>query len=114
MLQLDSERRTETRLAIRRPCKLFDPGAGRYVRGDTVNISPGSMLIRFDCSLPLEPGTHIQVGIAQHRRHALLRFDDMVDAEVIRAGRLNGMTMVAVRFAPGQHAVSYLGHRLAA
>lgn len=96
MLDIHDERRRGDRIAMRRPCKIYDPRTRKYVAGSTCNVAPGGMLLLVDRTLELHPGDRVYIGVAP-RRHALLRSEELVEAEVVRVPpRSAGETMFAV------------------
>lgn len=100
MLTLDHDRRTSPRLAISRPCKVYEPRTRRYIAGATCNVGSGGMLLRLDRAVAFEPGDLLFVAVAQKRRQCLVRGTDMTEMEVVRATpSLTGTTTLALRFA---------------
>lgn len=95
---MDSDRRGADRIAIRRPCKVFEPRARKYVSGSTVNVARGGMLLRLDRPLALEPGDRLYVGVAQTRRHALVRSEELIEGTIVRSLVSAGEVYLAVRF----------------
>ena len=73
MLEISVERRDTPRFSLHTPCKVFDPRAARYHAGSTCDISRGGVQIQLDRAASLSPGDTVFVGIAQTRRHALLK-----------------------------------------
>ncbi|MDY7107496.1 MAG: PilZ domain-containing protein [Planctomycetota bacterium] len=104
MIEIDFDRRQSPRVALRRPCKVFNPRSGRYVSGSTCDVSTGGMLIRLERPLNVEIGDRLYLGVAQKRRQALLRSTEMIEAEVVRS--LTGATgemLLGIRLTrPGQ------------
>jgi c-di-GMP-binding flagellar brake protein YcgR len=84
MIELDHDRRESPRIALSRPCKVFNPRSGKYASGSTCDISAGGMLLRLDRPLAVEAGDRLYVGIAQKRRQTLLKSAEMIEAEVVR------------------------------
>jgi len=109
MLDIGQDRRDGQRVSLTRPCKVFEPRARKYVAGTTCNVGTDGMLLRLDRALPLEPGDRLYVAIAQKRRQALLRSDEMFAVRVIRMMSItSGEVAVAVRFADPVHEVFHL------
>jgi hypothetical protein len=104
MIDIECDRRSSPRIALSRPCKVFEPRSQKYVAGRTCNLSEGGMLIRLDRRLNVEPGDHVYLGVAQKRRQQLIRSADMIEATVVRAlGIGGGEFTLALRFnAPAQ------------
>jgi hypothetical protein len=90
MIEIDFDRRQSTRVALRRPCKVFNPRSGRYASGSTCDVSTVGMLLRLERPLNVEIGDRLYVGVAQKRRQTLLRSTEMIEAEVVRS--LTGAT----------------------
>ena len=99
MIEIDHDRRQSPRIALRRPCKVFNPRSGRYASGSTCDVSTGGMLLRLERAIHIEVGDRLYVGVAQKRRQALLRSSEMLEAEVVRTlAGASGGAMVALRF----------------
>jgi hypothetical protein len=90
MIDIECDRRRSPRLALSRPCKVFEPRSQKYVAGRTCNVSDGGMLVRLDRRLNVEPGDHVYLGVAEKRRQPLLRSSEMVEATVVRAMGIGG------------------------
>jgi c-di-GMP-binding flagellar brake protein YcgR len=102
MLQIDRDRREFPRITIQRPCKLFDPRSGKYYAALSVDLSAGGVLIRLERPMHVDPGSSMFLGMAQKRRQALLRSEEMVEVKVVRTIRLtDGSCTLALRFAAG-------------
>ena len=99
MIDCDHDRRRHPRLAVSRPCKMFDDRSVRYRSGVTTNISRGGALIKMHQNCSVEPGDPVYLGVASSGRHGLMSRDEMIHAEVVRidADDPAGPT-VAVRF----------------
>jgi hypothetical protein len=96
---VDWERRTDERVDLARPCKLYFPKAGRYVSGSTWNISAGGVLLQLDLPAHVEPGDRMFVGIALKRRQGVLTASEMFEAEVLRVLQTtDDRVAVAARF----------------
>ncbi|UCD74252.1 MAG: PilZ domain-containing protein, partial [Phycisphaerales bacterium] len=80
MINIEQDRRESPRTAVKRPCKVYDPQARKYLAGTTCDVSSGGLLLRLDRPLGLGPGDRVSVGVAQTRRQMLLRTRDMVEA----------------------------------
>ena len=68
MIEIDHDRRQSPRIALRRPCKVFNPRSGRYASGSTCDVSTGGMLLRLERAVHIEVGDRLYVGVAQKRR----------------------------------------------
>jgi hypothetical protein len=114
MLDIDRDRREHPRVALQRPCKVFDPRSRKYLTGVTSNISAGGVLMLLSRRAPVQADDCVYVAVAERRRQPLLRRDEMCEARVVRTLNLTtGETALAVRFldAPAELA---LPHRMAA
>lgn len=78
-----SERRSDPRRAIERPCKVRLLTSGKYVAGRTHDASSGGLLVTLDRRARLSPGDEIEVGVAWSS-DAMLRADDMRRARIVR------------------------------
>lgn len=92
------ERRRHSRMDVHLPVKVCCAATGRYLGGATCNISSSGALLRLDHPSLLVAGQRLHVGIAQHRRQALLSQNDFSDATVVRSFGLDGSQTVAVQF----------------
>lgn len=98
MIGIDHERRHEPRLSFQRPCKVFDPRGNRYVPGTTCNASRHGLLMRLHRPLPCQPGDRLFLAIPTRRTQGLVRTDEMIEVEVVRAlSATSGESAVAVR-----------------
>ena len=99
MINIEQDRRETPRIVVKRPCKVFDPKARKYLAGSTCDMSSGGLLLRLNYPLGLGPGDRIFVGVAQTRRQMLLRTKDMAEAEIVRSMDVTDReTILAVRF----------------
>ena len=97
--RMEDDRRSEPRLPVTRPCKVYEPRTGKYVPGTTCNVSSGGLLLRLSRSLPVEPGSRLLVGVAARRRQAIIARDELLEGVVTRTmASPSGETMVAIRF----------------
>ena len=95
----EGDRRLFERVESHRPCKVFDPQSGKYIAGETCDISEGGLMIVCDRPLMAAPGDTVYVGVAMTRRQALISATEMREAEVIRVLRdSEGRSAVALRF----------------
>lgn len=99
MFKVEGDRRRHPRLALERPCKIFDPRSGKYVAATTRNLSTHGLLIELPRLTALKPGDHVHVGVAVTRRQGLLLAKEMIQAQIVRAMQtVDDHTMLAVQF----------------
>jgi hypothetical protein len=99
MLDIDHDRRTDPRISLTRPCKVFEARSRKYVAGMTCNVSTDGMLVRLSRPLGAEPGDLVYVAVARRRQCGLMRSADMLEARVVRSvGIGGGESVVAVVF----------------
>ncbi len=95
----ERERRSEPRSTVDWPCKVYLPQSGRYVAGQTCNLSRSGALLRLERSVNLAVGETIYLGIACKRRQALIRRADMQPVTIQRViNTTDDRPAVAVRF----------------
>lgn len=94
----ERERRAHPRESLTRPCKLYVPRIGRYVSGQTSNLSEGGALVWLDRDGGLEPGDSIFLGVAMLRRQVVLTSSQMHEARVERVMRTTDEIGVAARY----------------
>ncbi len=93
------ERRHDHRYALDRPIKVqFDQTGGRYLPGQSVNISSGGIMLKVDYARHLQLGQEVRLAIANHPRQALLAADDAIAGTVVRCLGHSDTQHVAVRF----------------
>jgi len=93
------ERRSNDRLIMTRPAKLYESLFDRYYSGQTSNISPSGALIVVSRSIPIASGDSIEVAIAQDSLDAIIPKNQMVTADVVRVTAVDMHTQaVAIQF----------------
>lgn len=85
MTVVDGERRRHVRVAVNQPCKIHDSRSGKYIAGQTQDISSGGLLVELPRVVSFKPGDEVHVGVALKRRQTLLRCNEMIRARVTRA-----------------------------
>lgn len=96
---VDGDRRQHARVTVHQPCKIYDSRCGRYIAGQTRDISGGGLLVELPRLVSLKPGDEIHVGVALKRRQALLRCNEMFKACVTRAMHtVDDRTILGLRF----------------
>jgi PilZ domain-containing protein len=85
-----SERRRGLRIHQNRPVKVYEPGSGRYIGGQTEDISTTGLRIELPASAPIIPGKilSIHVGLSAAGQ-TLANRRQMIPARVVWTRRLN-------------------------
>ena len=100
---ITTDRRQGRRISTSRPAKLRCLQTGKYIAGQTRNVSATGALLEVDRPSLLVRGQRIEVGIAWSRRNAVLRSgEDLVAATVVRSLGLGRIQHVAVQFDQAQ------------
>ena len=81
------------------PCKLYQPRAGKFIAGATVNLSGSGVLIDISRTAFFEAGERLRVGIPEDAGAAVLSAADLRDAHVAWTVRTPGRTLVGLRYA---------------
>lgn len=84
-----SERRRGLRISQHRPVKVYETASGRYVGGQTEDISTTGLRIELPASAPVVPGkvVSIHVGLS-HLGQTLANRRQMIPARVVWTRRL--------------------------
>jgi len=84
------ERRRGLRITQHRPVKVYEPSSGRYVGGQTEDISSTGLRIELPASAPVVPGKilSIHVGLSSAGQ-MLANRRQMIPARVVWARRLH-------------------------
>jgi len=93
-----TERRIDARVALERPVKVQCAVTGRYVSGQTDNLSRSGALVAVESPSLFVPGQRLKVGIAWQRGQVVLDSREMADATVVRSFALGTHQHVALRF----------------
>jgi hypothetical protein len=101
LLGQPADRRTSTRVPHEQPCKVYCPREDRFVAGTTCNLSRGGAMLRLEQCMPVVPGERLRVGMGARRHDALLKVEEMVEAQVLRAVSYDGRTTIAVEYQAG-------------
>jgi hypothetical protein len=80
----EADRRAYPRLSAHWPCKVYNPISGRYIPGETMDVSENGAQIMLAWDTNLGPGQTLSIGIARKRRQGIIRTDTMFDATVVR------------------------------
>jgi c-di-GMP-binding flagellar brake protein YcgR len=95
---LSRDRRRHLRVPCEKSVKLRCGVTGKYLAGESVDLSDGGCLLRLDAHVRVEPGRPVRVGIAHRRTAGLIRADDMIEGTIVRRLGHGGMQHVAVSF----------------
>lgn len=95
---LTADRRRYPRVAMTRPVKVRHGVTGKYVAGETIDLSDGGVLLRLEKAMGIEPGQPVRVGIVHSPRQALILADEMIEGRVIRRLGHGDTQHVAVSF----------------
>lgn len=97
-----SERRKDARIPLARPVKLRCVDTGRYLAGQTDNLSASGALLEVNHPSLLVPGQRLQVGIAWGRGQTVIDSGSLAEAIVVRSFGLGTTQRVAVHFSHRQ------------
>ena len=97
-----TERRRDARIPLSRPVKLRCIETGRYLAGQTDNLSASGALLEINHPSLLVPGQRIQVGIAWGRGQAVIDSGSLAEATVVRSLGLGNVQRIAVQFSHRQ------------
>ncbi len=94
-----AERRNAVRCSVSRPAKLRCIRSGRYMTGQTRDVSSNGALLEVDrppSSLTI--GQRLEMGIAWNHRQVIVRSDHMTLATVVWSLGIGSTLRVAVKF----------------
>lgn len=92
------ERRSEMRIPVTRPVKMRCMHTGKFMVGQTMNLSPGGMLVEVERPSLLVAGQRLEMGISFEAPHGLIRSSDLLGGTVTRSAADGGSQRVAVQF----------------
>ncbi len=95
---LTRDRRRSTRIACEKPVKVRCGMTGKYLSGETVDVSDGGCLMRLDRRVIVEAGQMVRVGIAHRPIQSLILADDMIEGKIVRRFGHGDTQHVAVSF----------------
>lgn len=95
---LTRDRRRSARIACEKPVKVRCGTTGKYLAGETVDVSDGGCLLRLDRRVIVETGQSVRVGISHRPVQALILADDMVEGKIVRRFGHGDTQQVAVSF----------------
>ena len=94
-----AERRAFPRTPLARPCKVRRAPGGHALPGQTINTSPGGLLIELHGARRLSPGESIEVLVAWDGA-PVVASASAIEARVVRAiATTDDRQIVALRFA---------------
>lgn len=80
----EADRRQYPRICAHWPCKVYNPISGRYVPGETMDVSEGGAQVMLAWDTNLWPGQTLAIGVARKRRQSVIHSDSMFNATVVR------------------------------
>jgi hypothetical protein len=95
-------RRTDDRVEVELPCKVWHPRAMRFVAGTTRDLSREGAHVTLRGGVPFAPGERILIGLSAHAGAIVRRSADLIEGVVVRAGVEEGKVAVAVHFCGGE------------
>ncbi|MEM7624873.1 MAG: PilZ domain-containing protein [Planctomycetota bacterium] len=98
MPTLTRDRRRHVRVPYERPVKIRCAVTGKYIAGQTLDISDGGCLMWLDGRQSVKAGQSVRVGIAYRTNQTLILADDMVEGTVVRRLGHGDAQHVAVSF----------------
>ncbi len=98
------DRRKFERLSVNRGVKLRCELTGRYLTGQTVDLSAGGAMIEVAHPSLLVPGQRVR--FASEPAQPVIRSDDMLEATVVRCLGIGRRQRVAVQFDQTQLALA--------
>ncbi len=93
-----SERRRQARLSLAYPVKVWCVETGRFLAGQTHDLSAQGMMIEVQKPSLLMPGQRVRVGIAWSSREVVLSQKQMLPGVVVRSLGHGQQQHVAVSF----------------
>jgi hypothetical protein len=98
-----TEKRTSERHNLVRDLKVFHPDGGRYLAGQTLNVSDGGALLALRHGQYIEPGARVKVAIDWTGHQPVYRQEQMTEGKIVRnEGESGYACVVAVAFAERQ------------
>ncbi|MEM1107507.1 MAG: PilZ domain-containing protein [Planctomycetota bacterium] len=95
---LTRDRRRSPRVPCEKPVKVRCGQTGKYLTGETVDVSDGGCLMRLDRRVIVETGQNVRVGIAHRPVQTLILADDMIEGHIVRRFGHGDTQHVAVSF----------------
>ena len=84
-----SERRRGLRISQHRPIKVYEPASGRYVGGQTEDVSTTGLRIELPASAPVVPGKILSIHVGLNAAGQMLaNRRQMIPARVVWTRRL--------------------------
>jgi len=95
---LTRDRRRSTRIPCEKPVKVRCGLTGKYLAGETIDVSDGGCLMRLDRRVMVEAGQTVRVGISHRPIQSLILADDMAEGKIVRRFGHGDAQHVAVSF----------------
>ncbi len=96
------ERRRGLRIRQNRPIKIYEPSAGRYLAGQTRDVSSTGLQIELPASAPVCPGNTLSIHVGlSHKGESLANRRQMMPAKIVwvdRTHRTTGKLSAGVEF----------------
>lgn len=97
-MNIGKDRRRQARTSLHRPIKVQCQITGKYMAGESSNLSDGGMLVTLNHPSLLVPGQRVKVGVQRTQQEAVLKAKHFTPATVVRSMGLGGKQTVAVQF----------------
>ena len=98
MRNMTLDRRRHVRVPCDRPVKVRCGVTGKYLGGETVDLSDGGCLMRLDGRISVAAGQSVRVAIARRKHQPLILADDMIEGTIVRRLGHGDCQHVAVSF----------------
>ncbi|MCE9592524.1 MAG: PilZ domain-containing protein [Planctomycetes bacterium] len=93
-----TERRRDARFTVARPVKLQCADTGRYLGGQTNNVSSSGVLLDVSHPSLLVAGQRMRLGVAWTKGQAVLAAEQLTDCTVVRSIGIGSIQRVALMF----------------
>ncbi|MEM9420523.1 MAG: PilZ domain-containing protein [Planctomycetota bacterium] len=95
---LTRDRRRSPRVPCEKPVKVRCGMTGKYLSGETIDISDGGCLLRLDRRIIVQAGQTVRVGIAHRQLQSLILADQMIEGTIVRRFGHGDAQLVAVSY----------------
>ncbi len=92
------DRRSDARVDLEVPCKVWHPRAMRFLPGTTHDLSRNGASVTLRSGLPLQPGERIRVGLPAQAGAIVRSGSDLIEGTVVRTSTSEGRVLVAISF----------------